>query len=67
MNDNSKTMAPLQDIDNTARLSGMSRCFIRKGCRDGSIPCVMSGNKYMVNFPMFMEMLNSASRKAVNA
>lgn len=60
-------VAPLQTIDNAARLTGMSRCFIRKGCRDGSIPCVMSGNRYMVHLPRFLELLDRMSKEGSNA
>lgn len=55
-------VAPLQSIDNTARLTGASRFFIRNGCRDGSIPCIKSGSKYMVNLPLFLEMLDRLSK-----
>lgn len=52
-------VAPLQDIDSTARLTGLSRWYVRKGCKDGSIPCIKSGSsKYMVNLPLFLEMLD---------
>ncbi len=59
-------VAPLQGIDDTARLTGASRCFVRNGCRDGSIPCIKFGNKYMVNLPLFLEMLDAQSRGNVN-
>ena len=58
-------VAPLQSIDNTARLTGASRFFIRNGCRDGSIPCIKSGSKYMVNLPLFLEMLDRLSKEGV--
>lgn len=57
-----KQIAPLQTIENTARLTGASRYFIRNGCRDGSIPCIKSGTKYMVNLPLFLEMLDRMSK-----
>lgn len=56
-------VAPLQSIDNTARLTGASRFFIRNGCRNGSIPCIKSGSKYMVNLPLFLEMLDRLSKE----
>lgn len=59
-------VAPFQGIDDTARLTGASRCFVRAGCRDGSIPCVKFGTKYMVNLPAFLEMLDEQSRNGLN-
>lgn len=58
-----KQIAPLQTIENTARLTGASRYFIRNGCRDGTIPCIKSGTKYMVNLPLFLEMLDRMSKE----
>lgn len=56
-------VAPLQDIDNTSRLTGASKYFIRNGCRDGSIPHIKSGSKYLVNLPLFLEMLDRMSKE----
>ena len=58
-----KQIAPPQTIENTARLTGASRYFIRNGCRDGTIPCIKSGTKYMVNLPLFLEMLDRMSKE----
>lgn len=34
---------PFQKIEDAVRTTGLSSFFLRKGCRDGSIPCVRSG------------------------
>lgn len=44
-------------IDEAARLTGLSRFYIRKGVRTGEIQHVMSGTKYLVNLPALFERL----------
>lgn len=58
--------APFQTIDNTSRITGMSRDFIRKGVRGGKIPYIRSGggdgnSAYMVNVPLFLRQLEEAA------
>ena len=36
-------------IRDAATVTGLSQFFLRNGCRDGSVPCVMCGRKYMVD------------------
>lgn len=36
-------------IRDAATVTGLSQFFLRNGCRDGSVPCIMSGRKYMVD------------------
>lgn len=52
---------PFQTIDATARLTGLSRDYIRRGVRSGRIPFIRataSGNSaYMVNVPLFLSQL----------
>jgi hypothetical protein len=56
---------PYQTIDATARLTGLSRDYIRRGVKAGQIPFIRasaSGNSaYMVNVPLFLEQLESES------
>lgn len=47
-------------IDETARITGLSRYFIRSGVREGKIPCVRSGQKYLVRLPDFFRSLGLA-------
>ena len=47
-------------IDETARITGLSRYFIRSGVRAGKIPCVRSGQKYFVRLPDFFRSLGLA-------
>lgn len=51
----------LASIPEAAQRTGASIFFIRQGCRNGTIPCVMAGKKYLVNMPLFMELLDKWS------
>lgn len=44
-------------IDEAARLTGLSRFYIRKGVRAGEIQHITSGTKYLVNLPALFEHL----------
>ena len=37
------TNPPFQKIEDAVRTTGLSAYFLRHGCRNGSIPCVRSG------------------------
>lgn len=64
---------PFQKIEDAVRTTGLSSWFLRRGCRDGSIPCVRSGRTYFINVPGLLEQLGiggdadgkSAGRDAV--
>lgn len=47
-------------IDETARLTGLSRFYIRQGLRAGEIPHIRCGAKYMVNLADFFHSLGLA-------
>ena len=36
-------------IRDAATVTGLSQFFLRSGCRDGSVPCIRSGRKYLVD------------------
>lgn len=44
---------PFQKIEDAVRTTGLSSFFLRKGCRDGSIPYVRSGRTIYVNVLAF--------------
>ncbi|MGI5963803.1 MAG: hypothetical protein ACOX7N_08865 [Lawsonibacter sp.] len=48
---------PFQKIPEACKTTGLSQYFLRKGCRDGSIPCVKSGTVYLVNVPALLRKL----------
>ena len=51
--------APFQRISDAARITGLSAYFLRRGCRDGSIPHVRSGSTYFVNIPALLRSLGA--------
>lgn len=55
-------MIPFQKISEACKTTGLSQHFLRKGCRDGSIPCVRSGTTFYVNVPLLIEKLNAAQQ-----
>ena len=36
-------------IKDAATVTGLSQFYLRNGCRDGSIPCIRSGRKFLVD------------------
>lgn len=36
-------------IRDAATVTGLSQFYLRNGCRDGSVPCIMSGRKFLVD------------------
>lgn len=52
-------MTPFQKIPEACRTTGLSQYFLRKGCRDGSIPHVMVGVgrncTYYINVPAMLK------------
>lgn len=54
--------APYQRIKEACRSTGLSAYFLRKGCRDNSVPHVRSGNTYYINVPALLELLYNKSQ-----
>lgn len=50
-----------QTIQDAVRTTGLSSYFLRQGCKNGSIPYIKSGNKFMINVPLLLEQLNKQS------
>ena len=50
-------------IKQTAQKTGIAESCIRKLVKDGGVPGVYVGVKYMVNVPLFVEQLNKTSQK----
>lgn len=42
---------PFQKIPDACRTTGLSQYYLRKGCKDGSIPHIKSGPTYYINVP----------------
>lgn len=50
-------MKPFASIDDAARITGLSRFYIRRGVRAGEIQHIMVGKKYYINLPALFERL----------
>lgn len=48
---------PFQTIPEASRTTGLSKYFLREGCKNGSIPHVMSGNVFYINVPALLKQL----------
>ena len=48
---------PYKTILEAAAASGLSQSYLRKGCRDGSIPHIRIGTKFIVNIPALYDQL----------
>jgi hypothetical protein len=46
-------------IGAASKATGLSQYFLRRGCRDGSVPHVMSGTVYLVNVPALLRKLGA--------
>ena len=53
---------PFQRIDDAVKSTGLSAYFLRRGCRDGSIPCVRSGRTIYVNVAKLLQQYGAANR-----
>lgn len=52
------------NIEEAANYTGISKFYIRNGCKKNEIPHIMAGTKYLVNVPRFLELLEAqASNK----
>ena len=56
-----KLSAPFLSVKDTATVTGLSQFFLRKGCKDGTIPHIRNGNNILVNVPLLIERLNRES------
>ena len=45
---------PFQGIAQACKTPGLSMYFLRKGCKDGTIPHIKSGTVYLINVPALL-------------
>ena len=60
----SEPKAPFMKIGAASRATGLSQYFLRRGCRDGSVPHIMSGTVYLVNVPALLRKLGAEEVRA---
>lgn len=51
--------APFQKIIEACKTTGLSQFYLRKGCKDGSIPHIKSGGTYYINIPALLQQLGA--------
>lgn len=50
---------PFQKIQEACKTTGLSQYYLRKGCKDGSIPHIKSGPVYYIDVPALMRKLGA--------
>lgn len=60
MNTTTNTCAPFQKINEACATTGLSKFYLRNGCKDGSIPHIKSGGVYYINIPALLKKLEAA-------
>ncbi|MCD8146916.1 MAG: helix-turn-helix domain-containing protein [Clostridiales bacterium] len=56
-------MIPFQKINEASKTTGLSLSYLRKGCKDGTVPHIKSGKVYLINVPALLEMLDKQSKE----
>lgn len=51
--------SPYQSVKNTAAITGLSVYYLRNGCKNGTVPHIMSGKKILINVPKLLDRLNA--------
>lgn len=51
------TGKPFLSIREACAATGLSQFYLRSGCKNGTVPYVMSGNKYLINVPALLNHL----------
>lgn len=46
-------------INEACKYTGLSKFYLRKGCKDGSIPHTKSGDTYYINIPALLKQLGA--------
>ena len=59
-------MQPFQKIKAASTSSGLSQCYLREGCKNGTIPHIKSGSNYIINMVKLFEM-HGISMEVFNA
>ncbi len=50
---------PFQKIPDACKTTGLSMYYLRKGCKDGSVPHIKSGTVYLINVPKLLRQLDA--------
>ncbi len=50
---------PFLSITDACRATGLSKHYLRNGCKDGTVPHIKSGIKYLINVPALLKQLGA--------
>ena len=50
---------PFQKIPDACKTTGLSQYYLRKGCKDGTVPHIKSGTTYLINIPALLKKLGA--------
>lgn len=53
-------------VKQAVNYTGLSEHYIRQQLHAGNIPHITAGKKYLINLPLFKEMLETQSREGCN-
>ena len=57
-----KPSTPFQTIPDACASTGLSQFFLRKGCKDGTVPHIKSGTTYYINIPALLRQLGATEQ-----
>jgi hypothetical protein len=57
--------AKFQSIRDTSKITGLSVGHIRELCRTRQAPCIMRGQEYRINLPLFLRLLDGESLESL--
>lgn len=52
---------PFQKIEDAVKTTGLSAFFLRRGCRDGSVPHIKSGTVYLIDMEALLTKLHDVA------
>lgn len=52
---------PFQKIHDACKTTGLLMYFLRKGCKDGTVPHIKSGTVYLINVPKLLRQLDGGT------
>ena len=48
---------PFMKISDACKATGLSKFYLRKGCKENTIPHIKSGDTYSINIPALLKQL----------
>lgn len=58
---NNKLEKPFLKIADACKATGLSKFYLRKGCKEGTIPHIKSGDTYYINIPALLKQLGAGN------